>query len=83
MKIGDIVVRINGGFSVGSVGTIIDNLDNRFQVKWDKGLKTWVSDNSIELESIPYTIIPYKSWVDYKGNYKTIHPKNKRLTDEV
>jgi len=83
MEIGDRIIRIDGCFKVGSVGTIIDRLDNRFQVKWDRGLKTWISNKSIALESIPYNITPYKTWKDYKGNYKTTYPKYNRLTDEV
>lgn len=61
-KIGDRVVRSVGDYVVGRVGEILNveyRLNNyRYQVKWDGENKTWVVETSLELESIPYEIIP-------------------------
>lgn len=59
VEIGTRVVRSKGDYVVGRTGPIvaIDAAKNRVQVDWDEDTKTWVSVNSVELESIPYKII--------------------------
>lgn len=54
------VVRSKGDYVVGRKGKIvaIDNEKKRAQVEWYHSPKTWVSFNSIELTSVPYSIIP-------------------------
>lgn len=57
LEIGDEVARIDGGYTVGRKGTIIEIKDNRARVAWNNNPRTWVSFNSIELTSVPYKIV--------------------------
>jgi hypothetical protein len=59
LEIGQEVVRTKGDYVVGRIGEIvaIDNDKHRYQVQWYGETKTWVSENSLELTSIPYEII--------------------------
>ncbi len=74
---GQRVVRSKGDYVVGRKGTVIniDSLKNRAQVEWDGEKRTWVSFDSLELESIPYEIIPSKPYDGKKRSY----PQYRRL----
>lgn len=75
-NLNDRVVRSKGDYVVGRTGTVValDLEKNRAQVQWDQDTKTWVSFTALELESIPYQIIPgtfnkkkgYDSYPKYK-----------------
>lgn len=61
-QLGNRVIRSKGDCVVGRIGEIINMQFNgtcyRCQVKWDKAPKSWVVETSLELEAIPYKIIP-------------------------
>ena len=58
--LGQRVVRSKGDYVVGRVGEIleIDTEKQRARVGWDQADRSWVAFKSLELESVPYEILP-------------------------
>lgn len=72
IKIGQRVVRARGS-NVGLLGTVLDVENQRVQIKWDMGTKTWVNYSQIEPENIPYEIDD-KDAGKFDRHGKLIHP---------
>lgn len=53
------VIRIDGGYTVGRIGNVIelDEARGRVRVAWNNEPRTWVGIKSIELTATPYEII--------------------------